>query len=88
MSANLRTDKKDSLTFDWLADGAITKVVRFRTWGFVLKESESVQTSTIAVNVQGPRGLAALVGKYDNDPTWDDFNDFVAEYRRQMDEMN
>lgn len=33
-------------------------------------------------------GLASLVGKYNDDPSWDGFPAFLEQYRREIDEMN
>jgi hypothetical protein len=33
-------------------------------------------------------GLASLLGKYHDDPTWEEFQEHIKEYRRQIDELN
>lgn len=41
-----------------------------------------------AVTVTAPQGLSSLLGKYNDDPTWEGFADFLADYRREIDRLN
>lgn len=49
--------------------------------------AETAAADTITIE-QSPQGLASLLGKYDNDPSWEDFPAFLEQYRREIDEMN
>ena len=50
-------------------------------WGEVVSASD-----TITVTI--PQGLSSLLGKYNDDPSWDGFSDFLEEYRREIDRAN
>lgn len=54
-------------------------------------EQESAREDTSSantVNVGAVSGLASLVGKYNDDPAWDEFPAFLEHYRREIDEMD
>lgn len=57
-------------------------------WSFqepIQSQATSGETANAHVSAQG---LASLLGKYDNDPSWDEFPAFLEQYRREIDEMN
>lgn len=33
-------------------------------------------------------GLASLLGKYNDDPTWQEFQENMEKYRREIDDLN
>jgi hypothetical protein len=49
--------------------------------------NRTASTNTIIMD-ETVWGLASLLGKYDDDPSWDEFPAFLEQYRRQIDEMN
>jgi hypothetical protein len=49
--------------------------------------AETAATDTITV-AHSPQGLASLLGKYNDDPSWEDFPAFLEQYRREIDEMS
>lgn len=50
--------------------------------------SDHMATANTATVVESTQGLASLIGKYNNDPSWDDFPAFLEQYRREIDEIN
>lgn len=54
----------------------------------VERVSDQTATANTATVVEATQGLASLIGKYDNDPSWDEFPAFLEQYRREIDEMN
>ena len=86
MSAHLETDDR-SLRLGNLR--AIDLSVLRATYGFE-EAPQPVNTANVnTVNVRrSTRGLSSLLGKYNDDPSWDDFSAFLEHYRREIDEMN
>lgn len=52
-----------------------------------LPDSEKPETQDSTVDECG-EGLASLLGKYNDDPTWEEFQENIKKYRRQIDEIN
>jgi hypothetical protein len=55
-------------------------------------EQGEAQECTAAANTanvgEANTGLASLIGKYNNEPSWEEFPAFLEQYRREIDEMN
>lgn len=49
--------------------------------------AQTAATDTVTVG-RHAKGLASLIGKYDNDPSWGDFSAFLEQYRREIDELS
>ena len=47
--------------------------------------TEAAETVTAQ---SGPLGLVSLLGKYNNDPSWEAFPDFLQRYRAEIYRMN
>jgi hypothetical protein len=56
--------------------------------GNPVKSWQRVYSASDAVTVTAPQGLSSLLGKYNDDPTWEGFADFLADYRREIDRLN
>lgn len=89
-----RVDKLQSLGIDLSGSGSISGSLSIaaKLLGFSPRQpsdtiAETAATDTITV-AQSPQGLASLIGKYDNDPSWDEFPAFLEQYRREIDEMS
>lgn len=52
-----------------------------------LQDREKPETSDSKPDECG-EGLASLLGKYNDDPTWEEFQEHIEHYRRQIDEIN
>ncbi len=56
--------------------------------GNTVKTWSRVYSASDAVTVTTPQGLSSLLGKYSNDPSWEGFDDFLREYRNEIDRIN
>ena len=56
--------------------------------GASVKNWSRVFSSSDAITVTTPQGLSSLLGKYNNDPSWEGFEDFLRDYNAQIDRMN
>lgn len=45
-------------------------------------------SSADTITLFTPPGLKSLLGKYNNDPSWDEFPNFLEQYRREIDAIN
>lgn len=83
MSTNQATFS-DSFDFDLSARGVAVRAAKVMRYFGVQSVVEPAETSAAEV----PTGLASLLGKYNADPSWEDFPAFLEQYRREMDETN
>jgi hypothetical protein len=83
MSTNQATFS-DSFDFDLSARGVAVSAAKVRRYFGVQSVVEPAETSA----AEAPTGLALLLGKYNDDPSWEDFPAFLEQYRREMDETN
>lgn len=85
-----RADKIHVLGID-LAEsisGSLSVAAKFLGFGTASESpAETAADDTITV-ASSPQGLASLIGKYNDDPLWDEFPAFLEQYRREIDEMN
>ena len=47
--------------------------------------TSAVYSASDAITIPTPLGLKSLLGKYNDDPSWEEFSDFLEQYRREID---
>jgi hypothetical protein len=89
MSANQATFS-DSFDFNLLARGIAVTARRVRVYSGIQPTNEHAETSSAdtVFATEVPQGLVSLLGKYNNDPAWEEFPAFLEQYRREIDEIN
>jgi hypothetical protein len=50
--------------------------------------TSAVYSASDAITIPTPLGLKSLLGKYNDDPSWEHFSDFLEQYRREIDAIN
>lgn len=58
-------------------------------WPAEVDSDRTASANTVTTEAtEQPGGLVSLLGKYNDDPSWEDFPAFLEQYRREIDEMN
>lgn len=52
-----------------------------------LHNKETLETPEGEID-EHAEGLASLLGKYNDDPTWQEFQENIEKYRREIDDLN
>jgi hypothetical protein len=89
MSTNQATFKA-LFDFDLIARGVAVRAAKVVTYFGSQPSAEPADTSAAGITSAGAiaPGLASLLGKYNGDPSWEDFPTFLEGYRRAIDDMN
>ena len=56
--------------------------------GSTVQKWERLLSSSDVITITPPQGLSSLIGKYNDDLSWEGFEDFLRQYRAEIDRLN